>query len=99
MTEPHQLKIPDPAAGPRGETHDVTGYAVTCPTHGQVHITPAEYFAQLKREGQRWACPRNVHRGDHTVGPCGEPSDFDDELFDRTFDHEFDDPEATPTNV
>lgn len=98
MTEPHQLNVPKPA-GPMGEAPEPTGYAVTCPHHGQVHLTQAEYFHQLGREGQPWSCPHAVTEPAEEIGICGAPSTFDDELYDRTFDRDFDDPEATPTHI
>jgi rubredoxin len=53
-----------------GESSHETGFAVTCPRHGTVHIKQIEYVRQLALPDDRWVCPR-----------CGAISDFDDDIY------------------
>lgn len=55
-----------------------TPWAVTCPEHGRVYLTEAEYRAQLGRVGAPWRCPVEVVEPP-PIGICGEEAEFDDE--------------------
>lgn len=49
------------------ETRINKGWAVICPTHGQVFLTEQEYDFQLSRPDRTWMCP------------CGESAQWDDD--------------------
>lgn len=56
---------------PSGASATRTRYAVSCPVHGQVYLTKAEYDRQMNLADDRWACPR-----------CGRTAEFDDDNYD-----------------
>jgi hypothetical protein len=64
------------------ESATPTVYAVICRVHGRVYLTEAEYLRQLRRPDSRWECPRFVDDVPSEFGPCGRPSNFDDETYE-----------------
>lgn len=75
------------------ESTEPTAYAVICPAHGRVYLTQAEYSRQMDQPDSLWKCPRweydaATKEGDPArVGPCGEPSEFDDDTHEAAMDH------------
>lgn len=64
------------------ESTGKTAYAVICPHHGRVYLTKANYDWQMSMPGRGWECPRFVTEPVDTMGPCGAPSEFDDDTYE-----------------
>lgn len=65
-----------------------TPYAVHCPIHGVVYLTEEEYLRQLDQPDLVWSCPR-MSTSIHAIGLCGEPSDFQDGIYEtENIEHE-----------
>jgi hypothetical protein len=58
-------------------------YNVICPLHGQVPLTYDQYIQQMMRPDDVWRCP-HMGEDERGMGPCGCPSEFDDDAYEAS---------------
>lgn len=59
-----------------GVSDKPTRYAVICPNHHRVFLTPEQYNAEMSNPDARWTCPK-----------CGAVAEFDDANYEREDDN------------
>jgi len=61
--------------GDEAESKTPTAYAVDCPDHGTVYMTPTCYDLQMDCPDAKWRCPR-----------CGQVGEWNDAVFEASLD-------------